>query len=132
MKTVTIKAPVTVHHGGRYVAPGTPIDLSEDEAKRMTATHGEYAGPPSGDPANTQTLNVLDQASIEELNKHASINGGHGAKRSRISKETLPADAELEAMNKPELVALATARAVQIETTDTKAEIIEKMKAAAQ
>jgi hypothetical protein len=57
-----IKAPVTVHDGTRYVAPGTEIDLPEDEAKRLIEVHGEYGGANRPqDPANTQTLNVIDR-----------------------------------------------------------------------
>jgi len=137
MAKVTIKAPVTVHYEGRYVAPGTEIELEEDEAKRLIGTHGEYGVGVLGDPANTQIINVLDENSVEELNKQASINKGHGEGKSVASgahrsqtQSALPSDEELEAMNKPELVALAGKRAVAIEHNDTKAEIIDKMKAA--
>lgn len=80
MGKVTIKAPVTMHDGRQYVAPGSNITLDEVEARKVIALHGEYGGHPGikGDPANTQALNVLDETSIQNLNTHAEINGGHG------------------------------------------------------
>jgi hypothetical protein len=115
-----IKAPVTVHDGTRYVAPGTEIDLPEDEA-----------------------LNVIDEKSLTDLNFQASVNGGHGRQAPTLNqrantvtgdaarstqRDPLPSDAELEQMNKAELTELAAARKVELENNATKAEIIQALK----
>jgi len=139
-----IKAPVTVHDGTRYVAPGTEIDLPEDEAKRLIEVHGEYGGANRPqDPANTQTLNVIDEKSLTDLNFQASVNGGHGRHAPTLNqrantvtgdaarsthRDPLPSDAELEQMNKAELTELAAARKVELEHNATKAEIIQALK----
>jgi hypothetical protein len=120
-----IKAPVTVHDGTRYVAPGTEIDLPEDEAKRLIEVHGEYGGANRPqDPANTQTLNVIDEKSL--TNQRANTVTGDAARSTQ--RDPLPSDAELEQMNKAELTELAAARKVELENNATKAEIIQALK----
>jgi hypothetical protein len=111
---VTIKAPVTVYYKGQYVAPGTEIELPQDEADRLTAAHGAWGTPGEPDPANTQMRNV-DIASINALNEHAKIHKGHGD--------------DLDAMKRDELVTLAKKRGVDIDAGATKADIIAKLKA---
>ncbi len=128
MAKVKILAPVTVFHGGQYVAPGTEIEVEDDEAKSLIGAHGEYGGPAPSDPANTQILNVIDKQSLDELNKQSSINKGFG-RTAGSKKDALPSDDELSHMNKAELVELADSRGVEIEANDTKAEILEKLKA---
>jgi hypothetical protein len=78
MPNVKLKAPVTILYDGRYVAPGTDIELPEEEASALVGRHGEYGGRPMQDPSNTQTR--IDQASIDALNEQATINKGHGVK----------------------------------------------------
>jgi hypothetical protein len=140
-----IKAPVTVHDGKQYVAPGTEIDLPEDQARRLIEVHGEWGGANRPqDPANTQTLNVIDEKSLADLNFQAEVNGGHGKDAPTLNKrantitgdatrtserEPLPSDSELEQMNKSELTELAQSRKVELEHNATKAEIISALKA---
>lgn len=119
---VSLKAPVTVFHKGQYVAPGTDIELPEAEARALIGRHGEYGGPATQDPANTQSR--IDQASIDALNEQAAINKGHG----KIDADS-GGDVDLEAMKKDDLIALAAERGVPLEANATKAEIIEKLRA---
>lgn len=111
---VTIKAPVTVFYNGQYVAPGTDIEVSKEEAKRLSEAHGEYGGGAEIDPANTQMRNV-DLASINSLNELKEIHKGDGRdtdKKTSVGTTTEDddgklTDGKLMALNKPELVAIA-------------------------
>jgi hypothetical protein len=85
MANVKMKAPVTVYHNGQYVAPGTEIELPEEEARAMVGRHGEFGGPAPQDPANTQVR--IDKASIDSLNDQATINKGHGVKASKADDD---------------------------------------------
>lgn len=142
MALKTIRVPVTVHNGKQYVAPGTEVEMEEQEANRLIGQYGEYGsgGSLKLDPGSTAALTLADQASLEELNKQASINQGHGrgankrdgAQRPQSSPQQLaelPGDDELERMKKEELQAMAAERNVAIADGDTKAEIIAKMRA---
>jgi hypothetical protein len=142
MAKVKIITPITVHNGRQYVGPGSEVELEEAEARRLIAAHGEFGNPGlKGDPANTQILNVMDAASLEQLNIQAEINGGHGVGAKSLNRrfdkpegkkpeaDPLPADSDLEAMKKDELTELAATRQVAIDSADTKAEIIAKLKA---
>ena len=70
MSLVKIRAPICLFYKGAYVAPGTEIEMEEDEARRLTDTHGEID--------TEMTLSADDRASIDTLNKHHAINGGGG------------------------------------------------------
>lgn len=145
MGTKTFRTPITVHDGKQYCAPGTEITMDEKDADAFIAQHGEFGGANvPQDPANTQTLNVMDAKSLADLNTQAEINGGHGKNAPSLNKrantvtgdssrstekDPLPSDADLEAMKKDELVELAAKRNVAIDHSDTKAEIIAKLKA---
>lgn len=150
--------PITVHNGEEYFPPGTEIDsekigMSEREVKSFLDRHGEYGGPAlPQDPGNTQVLNVLDAASIEGLNTAALIHKGHGVKGKTlldqraereaalgntvqgeggapvVTRDPLPSNAELDGMNKSELIALAQKRNVPLEHDATKPEIIAELK----
>lgn len=144
MGTKTFRTPVTIHDGKQYVAPGTEVTLEEAEANRIIGLHGEYGGPAGivNDPANTQVLNTMDKSSIENLNTYASIHGGHGEYANQLGRaphepaaekkpsEPLPSDHDLEQMKKDDLMTLAESRNVDVAASDSKAEIIAKMKAA--
>jgi hypothetical protein len=121
---VTIKAPVTVHYKGKYVVPGTEIEVSKEEADRLTEAHGAWGGPGEPDPANTQMRNV-DIASIKALNEQAGIHKGHG----RAAGSSAPSESDLEAMKKDDLLDLAAKRGVDLDAGATKADIIAKLKA---
>lgn len=146
----TFRTPITIHNGKQFVAPGTEVTLDEAEANRIIGLHGEFGGPTGikNDPGNTNVLNAMDQKSIEDLNTFASINGGHGVLANQVGRaphepakgapekktaselEPLPSDHELEAMKKDDLIAFAEGRGVDVANSDSKAEIIAKMKAA--
>lgn len=122
---VTIKAPITVFHNGQYVAPGTDIEVSKEEAARLTAAHGAFGGPGEPDPANTQMRNV-DIASISALNEHAAIHKGHGKAPSE------PADADggikksdLTKLNRDKLVDMAADLKVTHPADATREQIID-------
>jgi hypothetical protein len=124
MAKVTIKTPITTFYNGQYVAPGTDVEIEEADAKRLIGEHGEYGGATRmGDPGNTQTLNVLDQQSIDELNKQAAINKGFGKSR-RASDE------ELDAMTKAELLDYAEKHSIAVEAGASKADVMAAVKAA--
>lgn len=73
------RTPVVIHDGKKYHPIGAEVELDQSEIDRITAAHGEYAGlARPQDPGNTQVLNVLDDASIDQLNLAAGIHGGHG------------------------------------------------------
>lgn len=145
MGTKTFRTPITVHDGKQYVAPGSEVTMDEADADRFIAQHGEYGGANvPADPANTQTLNVMDEKSLADLNTQAAINGGHGKNAPTLNqrantvtgdpsrhtaKDPLPSDAELEAMNKAEILELAHTRNVALESNPTKAEAIAALKA---
>lgn len=159
MGTKTFRTPVTIHDGRQYCAPGTEVTLEEGEANRILAAHGGEFGEngKANDPGNTNLLNAMDHASIDALNIHAGINGGQGlhapegaaarmagqrpgvrtltpgatGATSQVKQaEPLPSDHELEAMKKDELVDFAESRNVDVAASDSKAEIIAKLKAA--
>lgn len=78
-KMTTIKAPIAMHTGEKYVPAGTEVTLDEEQANRLIEIHGEYGGANMpNDPGNTQVLSVLDKKSIEDLNTYAAINKGQG------------------------------------------------------
>lgn len=58
---------VTVFYEGRYVPPGTLIDLPEDEVRSIIERFGEA-------PAD-MTISQEDIASVEQLNVFQNING---------------------------------------------------------
>lgn len=68
MKTVNLALPVTVFINGAYLAPGTPFEIDEDEARRLIAVHGECDGE--------MTVSAADRSSIEQLNKFHQLNSG--------------------------------------------------------
>lgn len=113
MGNVKIKAPVTVLYNGQYVAPGTEIEVSEAEAKRLAEVHGEYGAAGEPDPGNTNMRNV-DIASIKALNEQKSIHKGIG---------------DLNDMTKAELLEVAEAESVKHEASDTKQQLVDKIKA---
>lgn len=63
-----IRLPITVLHDGRYVAPGTEIDLPDDEARAMVSRFGNC-------PID-ETLSAADLTSIEMLNTMHALHHG--------------------------------------------------------
>lgn len=65
MKLRKFRTPITTLFNGIYVAPGTEIELPEDEASAIISRHGSVDVD--------VTLTLTDIASVESLNRHASL-----------------------------------------------------------
>ena len=130
------RTPITVNFEGRYVPPGTMIDLPAVDANDFIARFGEYEGPAIvGDQA--PAIGALDAASIDALNLHNAINSrAAGVSLSSVSTGAAPAAAsteppfidgekDLEDMSKPELLAEAERLGVpDVKPGDKKADIM--------
>ncbi len=135
---VKIRTPITVNFEGRYVPPGTTIDLPKAEADDFIRRFGEYEGPAIvGDQA--PAVNAADAASIAALNLHNAINsrpkgtaisGAPSAAPASTEPPVIDPPVDLDGMKKDELLAEAERLGVEgVKATDTKPEIIEKIEA---
>jgi hypothetical protein len=65
MKMKRITAPVCLLHDGKYVAPGTVVELPEDEADSLISRFGQSDGP--------VLLTTADLESVNSLNANRAI-----------------------------------------------------------
>jgi hypothetical protein len=60
MKMKKIIAPICLLHNGSYVAPGTEVELPEDEADSLTSRFGQSDGPVLLTTADLESVNSLN------------------------------------------------------------------------